>query len=409
MVLNELDIRILKGLATRYAEIASLPVQKEKKAMWIRHNALENERPLFLCDQLPWNELDPDCARRDLISDPYWNGIALSMKREIWKFEHLTTDMVVTPYVKVPYRMSSTGWGLESRVSRLRMDEKGDVDSQHMECVINEPEDVEKIQMPRITFLADLDKEAVETAHFLFDGIVPFRRTGMIMHLGAWDTIAYWMGVENCYIELMDRPEMIHSVMEKMTQGYLGMIEQFNALKLYDINDHYCHCSQTYRADDDENAEEVSANGWAFGLAQLFTSVSPKITEEFECAYMKRIFPHFKHIYYGCCDRLDDRMEYVSALPNVRKLSCSPWSHREAFAEKMPASIIMSNKPTPALLAGDTFDEDAVRRDIRRSVDAARKYGKKLEMILKDVSTVRYDPARLARYSEIATEEAMNF
>ena len=409
MVLNELDIRILKGLATRYAEIASLPVQKEKKAMWIRHNALESERPLFLCDQLPWNELDPDCARRDLISDPYWNGIALSMKREIWKFEHLTTDMVVTPYVKVPYRMSSTDWGLESRVSRLRMDEKGDVDSQHMECVINEPEDVEKIQMPKITFLADLDKEAVETAHFLFDGIVPFRRTGMIMHLGAWDTIAYWMGVENCYIELMDRPEMIHSIMERMTQGYLGMIEQFNALKLYDINDHYCHCSQTYRADDDENAEEVSANGWAFGLAQLFTSVSPKITEEFECAYMKRIFPHFKHIYYGCCDRLDDRMEYVSALPNVRKLSCSPWSHREAFAEKMPASIIMSNKPTPALLAGDTFDEDAVRRDIRRSVDAARKYGKKLEMILKDVSTVRYDPARLARYSEIATEEAMNF
>lgn len=409
MVLNELDIRILKGLATRYAEIASLPVQKEKKAMWIRHNALESERPLFLCDQLPWNELDPDCARRDLISDPYWNGIALSMKREIWKFEHLTTDMAVTPYVKVPYRMSSTGWGLESKVSRLRMDEKGDVDSQHMECVINEPEDVEKIQVPKITFLADLDKEAVETAHFLFDGIVPFRRTGMIMHLGAWDTIAYWMGVENCYIELMDRPEMIHSVMEKMTQGYLGMIEQFNALKLYDINDHYCHCSQTYRADDDENAEEVSANGWAFGLAQLFTSVSPKITEEFECAYMKRIFPHFKHIYYGCCDRLDDRMEYVSALPNVRKLSCSPWSHREAFAEKMPASIIMSNKPAPALLAGDTFDEDAVRRDIRRSVDAARKYGKKLEMILKDVSTVRYDPARLARYSEIATEEAMNF
>lgn len=409
MILNDNDVKILRDLATRYAEIAALPVQKEKKEMWIRHNALRSERPLFLCDQLPWGELDPECVRGDLISDPFWNGIAVSMKREIYKFEHLTTDMVVPPYLQIPYRLENTGWGLESKVTRLRLDKKGGVDSQHMECVINEPEDVEKIQMPKITLLTDLDKQTVETAHFLFDGIIPIRRSGMIMHLGAWDTIAYWMGVENCYIEIMDRPEMIHSIMERMTQGYLGMIEQFNALKVYDINGHYCHCSQTYREDDDENEEQVSGSSWAFGLAQLFTSVSPKVTEEFECAYMKRIFPHFKHIYYGCCDRLDDRMEYVSALPNVRKLSCSPWSNREAFAEKMPASIIMSNKPTPALLAGDSFDEDAVRSDIRRSVDAARKYGKKLEMILKDVSTIRYDPARLARYSEIATEEAMKY
>ena len=93
----------------------------------------------------------------------------------------------------------------------------------------------------------------------------------------------------------------------------------------------------------------------------------------------------------------------------MRKLSCSPWSDREAFAEKMPATIIMSNKPSPAFLAGDSFDEDVVRKDIRRTVDAARKNGKKLEMILKDVSTIRYDPQRLRRYSEIATEEAEKY
>jgi hypothetical protein len=121
---------------------------------------------------------------------------------------------------------------------------------------------------------------------------------------------------------------------------------------------------------------------------------------------MKRVFPYFKNIYYGCCDRLDDRMEYVSALPNVRKMSCSPWSHREAFAEKLPVSIIMSNKPNPAFLAGDGFDEDAVRADIRYTVETARKYGKTLEMILKDVSTVRYDVSRLKRFCAIAMEEA---
>lgn len=409
MNLNNSDISILRSLAVRYAEIAALDEQKERINRWLRHNALESERPLFLCDQLPWNELDPECVRRDLISDPYWNGIAMSLKREIWKWENLTTDMVIDPYIKIPYRIENTGWGIESNIKRLRLDETSDVDSQHMECMINEPEDVEKIKTPRLTLLADLDKETEETAHFLFDGIIDVRRSGIIMHLGAWDSIAFWMGVENCYIELMDRPEMMHAIMERMTVGYLSMIEQLNSQGLYDTCDHICHCSQTYRRDDPDVRKGVSGEGWAFGLAQLFTSVSPKITEEFECAYMRRIFPHFKNIYYGCCDRLDDRMEYVSALPNVRKLSCSPWSDREAFAEKMPSSIIMSNKPSPAFLAGDGFDEDIVRRDIRRTVDAARRNGKKLEMILKDVSTVRYDPQRLRRYSEIASEEAEKY
>ena len=409
MNLNQSDISILRSIATRYAEIAALDEQKARIDRWLRHNALESERPLFLCDQLPWNELDPECVRKDLISDPYWNGIAMSMKRDIWKWENLTTDMVIDPYIKITYRIENTGWGLESHVKRMRLDESGDVDSQHMECMINEPEDVEKIKTPRLTLLKDLDKETDETAHFLFDGIIPVRRSGIIMHLGAWDSIAYWMGVENCYIELMDRPEMMHAIMERMTEGYLSMIEQLNVQGLYDTCDHICHCSQTYRRDDPAVRTGVSGEGWAFGLAQLFTSVSPKITEEFECAYMRRIFPHFKNIYYGCCDRLDDRMEYVSKLPNVRKLSCSPWSDREAFAEKMPATIIMSNKPSPAFLAGDSFDDDVVRRDIRRTVDAARRNGKKLEMILKDVSTVRYDLQRLRRYSEIATEEAEKY
>ena len=121
--------------------------------------------------------------------------------------------------------------------------------------------------------------------------------------------------------------------------------------------------------------EGTTFNGWAFGLAQPFTSVSPKVTQEFECEYMKRVFPCFKNIYYGCC-------------------------------EKLPKSIIMSNKPNPAFLAVDALDEAAVRADIRRTIDAARRYGKTLEMILKDVSTVRYDVPRLRRFCEIAMEEA---
>jgi hypothetical protein len=151
----------------------------------------------------------------------------------------------------------------------------------------------------------------------------------------------------------------------------------------------------------------LSGNAWAFGLAQLFTAVSPQITDEFEVQYMKRIFPYFGAIYYGCCDRLDDRMDIIEKLPKIRKLSCSPWSVRERFADEMPDYCVMSNKPNPASLAGGKLDEQLVRDDIRRTIAAAKAHNRNLELILKDISTVSHNPACLWRWHDIAMEEIM--
>ena len=68
----------------------------------------------------------------------------------------------------------------------------------------------------------------------------------------------------------------------------------------------------------------------------------------------------------------------------------------------------MSNKPTPAFLAHATFDEELVRKDLRRTMAAAKAHGLGLEFLLKDITTVKNDPQRLWRWSEIALEETMN-
>ena len=51
------------------------------------------------------------------------------------------------------------------------------------------------------------------------------------------------------------------------------------------------------------------------------------------------------------------------------------------------------------------MDEEEIRADIRRTVKAARDNGVGLELILKDISTVRYEPQRLWTWSRIALEE----
>lgn len=409
MFLSEGDVRVLRALAERYAEIAALPAQEAKRGMWRRHNACEIVRPMVLIDQLPWNELDVDGLLKNQIADPYWRQVETGLRRALYQWAHLPVDMVVNPYISLPRPIRSTGWGLEAQVTRLSTDEENDVKSQHMECLINDFDDLEKIQMPDISLDRTFESEIVQLAEHVFSGIVPFRMTGQVMHLGVWDTISMWMGVESCYIELLDRPELIHALMEKLTDGLIYQVGQMNALGLFDVYTNLCHCSHTFSEDlpgGDAVPHPTSRDAWAFGLAQLFTSVAPAITDEFEVRYMKRVFPLFGAIYYGCCDRLDDRMNVIAKLPNVRKLSCSPWSDRENFARNLPKGIVMSAKPSPAYLARDSFDEDAVRRDLRRTIRAARQNGAPLEMILKDVSTVRYDPKRLWRWAEIAIEES---
>jgi len=409
-MLNQVEIKVLRELAAKYAEVAALPVQNEKRRLWLKLNTINMERPLVLIDQIPWNEMDVDGSLICQVQDPYWRGVETEMRQTLYKWQHMPADMVVNPYLCLPRPFHNSGWGISAQAENYIILEQ-DATSSSTEFVnqIEEPEDLEKIQMPKITLDVAREAEIIQQAHELFDGIIEFRMTGeKMMHLGIWDSIAQWMGVTNCYIELMDRPEMIHAMMEKLTQGLISTIHQMNELELFDIYSNTCHCSQTFLPDmPKEGDRALSGNAWAFGLAQLFTSVSPEITKEFEVDYMKRVFPYFGAIYYGCCDRLDDRMDYIRQLPKIRKLSCSPWSVREAFAEKMPEYCVMSNKPNPAFLASGKLNEDIVREDIRRTIAAAKNYNRSLELIQKDISTVNHNPACLWRWQEIAMEEVM--
>ena len=146
-------------------------------------------------------------------------------------------------------------------------------------------------------------------------------------------------------------------------------------------------------------------------MAQLFTSVSPAINAEFEVPYMSKLFSYFGSVYCGCCERLDDRMDIITRMPKIRKISCSPWSDREHFASVLPKQYIMSNKTNPSYLADLSFDEDVVRRDLRRTIAAAKENGLCLELLLKDGTyrelyrgtTVGYQ--KIAKFDPFTTNE----
>ncbi|MBQ2958002.1 MAG: hypothetical protein IJE08_16280 [Clostridia bacterium] len=401
------DISILRELAMQYAEAASLPVHDEKRRLWTANNECRPARPMVLIDQICWQEINTDGALSGRAEDAYWRRVEEELKMKLYCWRHMPVDMVLTPYIQLPMPVSDSGWGLEVKEDVIAPDRNATAYSHRLYDVLDSEEALAQIRLPEYTLDREALKRIREEADVIFGGIIPYRMRGVSMHLGVWDKISFWRGVESCYIDLMDRPEFMHAIMEKLTRGLLHQIESANRQGIYDVSGTLTHCSHNFLSDlpEGESGFGTTGQGWAFGLAQLFSSVSPEITREFEVEYMKRVFPHFGAIYYGCCERLDDRLDVLAALPKVRKISCSPWSDRDHFAEALPEGKVMSAKPNPAFLATDSFDEEAVRRDLRATMDAARRHNRSLEFILKDISTIRRDPARLWRWAEIAMEE----
>lgn len=408
MNVNIKDREILRELATKYMSYALSDKNNEKRELWRALNNMNMQKPMITIDQMPWEELDVDGSLVLKVEDPYFRKVEWNLRTELYKWEHLPADMVLNPYIILPRPISNTGFG----ISTINSDNDIHAKSHLFEDQLQEMEDIEKIKIPELKLNPDREAEILAVAHEIFDGIAPLKWSGLMVHSGLWDQITFWKGVENCYLDLLDRPELIHAILDRYTNAHLAFIKQINELGVYDTVSNICHCSYTFSdrlPSADYNPDHTTTqDGWTCSMAQLFSSVSPQINEEFEIPYMSKLFDCYGSIYYGCCERLDDRLDIIDRMPNIRKISCSPWSDREHFAATLPKKYIMSNKPNPSFLASNSFDEDIVRKDIRRTIKAAKDHDLCLELLLKDISTVKNDPQRLWRWSEIALEETMN-
>jgi hypothetical protein len=409
MSVSQKEKQILRELGSKYMSIATLPVQKEKIELWKSLNRSRMQRPMVCIDQLPWNELNVNNELTCLVGDPFWRGIEWDMRTKIYKWEHFPVDMVIEPFITIPKSINNSGYGLSADVKRLELAEGTTAASQHFTRVLSDYDDIEKIKNMSITVDNEQSDIWMQQAGEIFDGIAPVMQShGIGFHLGVWDYLTSLMNIDDAYYEIIDRPEFVHACMERITEATIAGIKQANELKIHDDIANMCHCSHIYTdellPDCGQGKGSVSKNSWAFGLAQLFTSVSPKVTEEFELPYITRMAEYFGMIYYGCCDRLDDRLNIVKRIPNLKKVSCSPWSNRKRFAEEIGTKLIMSNKPTPAFIANDYVDWDCIRTDLQYTVDLAKANNVNLELILKDISTVNCKPERITRWAEIAME-----
>ncbi|HQE61678.1 MAG TPA: hypothetical protein PLV10_05345 [Candidatus Latescibacteria bacterium] len=404
------DIAIIRELARQKAEIAALPVQEEKRALWRKLNALKPERPMVAIDQVCWNEMNVNDELTLRCADPELRGYEDRLRRELFQWRHFPGDMVVDPYIHVSKAIHNTGFGVRVQERVAVTDPTSGVVGHKYTNQFETEEDLQKIQIPRLTHDKAATARRLEFAHDLFDGIIDVRLWGMDAYLSLWDPISTWMSVESALLAIVDRPDYVHRLVGRMTDGYMAMFDQAEAEGLLCGPQNWVHCTGAFTDDlpaPGYNPEKPRTKDmWAMGLAQMFSTVSPKIFKEFEVDYVSRLCARFGLVYYGCCDPLDGKMNEVRMIPNVRKVSMSPWVNEERGAAEIAGDYVYSRKPSPAFLAHDSFDAEAVRSDLQKTRDICERYGCPLEYILKDISTVRYQPQRLFKWSEVAMEVA---
>ncbi len=141
---------------------------------------------------------------------------------------------------------------------------------------------------------------------------------------------------------------------------------------------------------------------WGCATAQILGSVSPRMHDEFAVQYELRWLRRFGLNYYGCCEPLHRRLAMVEQVPNLRKISMSPWINVEEAVKNVGDRYVFSYKPNPAILAEDVWNPERARREMSELLQKAQ--GCVIEIIIKDISTVRYQPQRLWEWAHIVME-----
>ena len=398
---------LLRSLAGQVAELAARPVEQGKRRLWTDHNALRPTRPVIFCDpETSWNEIIPPDSLR--AQNPIARSWEFHFRREIFWGAQMKDDRVIVPFFDVSHVHQGPDWGVAERMIETAGKDRT---AYTWEAPVQCESDWDQVHTPvlRVDFAAS--DRLVEQACELFGDLLQVRnKTQWWWTLGMTWTLIKFRGLETFMFDLAENPAFVHRMMATLRDGTMAMVDALEQAGLLGQNwDGTYVGSGGYGWSDELPAEGFGGqvrtrDMWGFAESQETVGVSPRMFEKFIFPYQLPLLEKFGLNCYGCCEPIDKRWHIVQRIPRLRRVSVSPWSDPAKMAENLGDRYILSMKPNPADLAFDFFDEERVRAELRRSLEITR--GCRVEVIMKDVTTMLHDPRRATRWVEIALSEA---
>lgn len=411
------DREILRDLAREVRDIAALPVQAERADRWRRLNRLERVTPpvlLWLNGSCPIWDLLPQEEVGLRTESAFARDYERDLRRRIYMHRHIREDRVTTTLIPVPLVATTSGWGVDA--DRTFSDTAGG--SCRYNTVLETDADLARIRLPQLAVNLDARERHFAAAGEIFGDLLTVVRTvqwGNNYSLAPMDTLAEWRGIERLFLDLVENPAFVHAAMQKLVDGHLGLLEQLEALgelRLNNTPQDVVGNSLAPGVTDELPAPEFDPahvrprDLWAQCASQIFATVSPAMHEEFSLQHEKRYLERFGLVCYGCCEPLHRKVDILRRhLPNLRRITMSPWADIDEAAAAIGDRAIFSWKPNPAVLGWKSWDPAAARRQIREFLQRTR--GCVVEILLNDITNG--DPARVLEWPAIVRDEVERF
>ncbi len=409
--LSASDLAILRDLARRKAAAAAHPDNLQRRELWLRHDAgSAGSRPMVLAEVGGVRaEAFPDSVCQ--CSDPWARRLEYGLRMELYQFDVLRDDHVIEPFIQTGWTVQSTGYGVQAVPQHA--DNDGRLGARRWEPALADLDrDLERLRPRQVTVDREATLAGAERLSEIFAGILPVRiRGGYWWTMGMTIVAIDLIGLEPLMMAMYDNPAGLHRLMAFLRDdhiGYAAQLEAAGVLTLNNENDYIGSGSMGYTRDLPapglpSGAPARTRDLWLLLESQETVGVGPDQFEEFIFPYQMAIAERFGRIYYGCCEPVHTRWHVLRRMPNLARVSVSPWADEEALAREFGSRYVFSRKPNPTLISTSVFDEGAIRQDIRRTLEATR--GVRVELIMKDVHTLNNEPQRLPRWVAIAREE----
>ena len=408
------DLHILRQLGEWVVTTAETTENREKIQAWLDHDAgVPGSRVMVIAEtwylsdaRKPVNDADLLCV------DPWARGIEYGLRQKQFEIETLRDDHTVLPWISYSPTIHASDFGVPSSIHR---EAGANPLAFQYHAALTTLDDAEFSRLHPREFRWDQAVELRERERLeaVFSGILGVRRrtNGYQVHLPITSTCLDFVGLDGFMTLMYENPEGLHRLLAFIRDDRLALLqflEDNRLLELNNENDYIgsgCMGYSNQLPASDFTGTVRPKDTWFFSESQESVSISPAFYGEFVFPYLRAIAEKFGRVYYGCCEGVDPIWQYVSTLPNLQRVSISPWANEEkmgAFCRER--NVVYSRKPSPNLFMGTTYDEAAAREHLEKTVACTQ--GCRLEFIHRDVYTVNDELERFVRWVELVREAA---
>ena len=404
--MNIHDRERLRALATKQLEIANSEKNLERVALWKRHNMYRGERPTIHVEVGTFGHeaITPQLK----CSDPVAREIEYALIHSFIGLDDFNDDRVVPPYFQLTYDTDFALFGHHIKQTVMKKADGTEL-GHHVEHIMEDLEDEFHLVESPSTFSVNKEstQEKFDLYSDIFGDILPVRLVSNSLGAVPTQQVVLMMGMENMFYSMHDYPELFRDMMDKIADEYIAYfkyLESENVLKQNHAFEWICQGSMAFYDEAEKDGQIKTTDLWGYMDSQETVGVSPEMFRELVFPCYKKIAGVFGRLNYGCCEPVHLHWDLIKTLPNLKKVSISPWCDEDIMAEHLRDSgVIYHRKPNPTFLGvGATLDEDAFRRHIEKTIKTAR--GCKLEICQRDIYTVGGNMDKVRRYVEIIRE-----